>query len=95
MGNAQLWADFQLLTNGQAVYLPGFVCPRQDFRLMQGLTEDLTREMEGVAGQGMVNWSQHYKHENPDFSPTFREIVQRLSVSTQLLPSGLPEAKSL
>jgi len=82
MGNAQLWADFQLLTNGQAVYLPGFVCGRGDFDLMQALTRDLTAEMTaGTRGQGMVNWSQHFKHENPDFSPTFRGIVQRLAVS--------------
>lgn len=29
--------------------------------------------------KGMINWSQHFKHENPDFSITFKSIVQRLS----------------
>lgn len=28
---------------------------------------------------GMIDWSRHLKHENPDFSPTFNSIVKRLS----------------
>ena len=27
----------------------------------------------------MVQWSRHSKHENPEFSETFREIVRRMS----------------
>eukprot|EP01121_Diplochlamys_sp_Union-15-3_P016980 TRINITY_DN5891_c0_g1_i1.p1 TRINITY_DN5891_c0_g1~~TRINITY_DN5891_c0_g1_i1.p1 ORF type:complete len:262 (+),score=34.30 TRINITY_DN5891_c0_g1_i1:145-930(+) len=27
----------------------------------------------------MVNWSKHFKHENPDFSQTFKEVIRRLS----------------
>lgn len=26
----------------------------------------------------MIDWSRHLKHENPDFSPTFNGIVNRL-----------------
>ena len=28
--------------------------------------------------EGMVNWSKHLKHENPDFSPTFQKIIAQL-----------------
>jgi len=27
----------------------------------------------------MINWSKHFKHENPDFSPTFNEIIEKMS----------------
>jgi hypothetical protein len=32
-----------------------------------------------VEGGGMVNWSKHLKHENPEFSPTFKRIVDEMS----------------
>ena len=28
---------------------------------------------------GLVKWSKHLKHEDPDFSSTFQEVCQRLS----------------
>jgi len=27
----------------------------------------------------MVNWSKHLKHENPDFSPTFNQIITKMA----------------
>lgn len=27
----------------------------------------------------MINWSQHFKHENPDFSATFQAIVTKMA----------------
>ena len=29
--------------------------------------------------KGMVNWSKHLKHEDPDFSPTFQRIIATLA----------------
>lgn len=28
---------------------------------------------------GLINWSQHFKHENPQFSETFRDIIGKIS----------------
>ena len=36
--------------------------------------------MIDVSGDGMINWSQHLKHENPDFSKTFNTIVDALGI---------------
>lgn len=45
---------------GQAIYLPNFFCDKDDFTYLQSLTKDLQNNAEG-----MINWSQHLKHENP------------------------------
>lgn len=53
--------------------------------------EDLYQHSEGLVPNfttsshllthsiGMVNWSKHFKHENPTFSPTFRRIVEEMA----------------
>jgi len=78
-------SDGQLLTDiipaleGGCVYLPGFLCAPKDYSVLKALTSDLQNcpaTTEG--GGGMVNWSQHLKFENPDFSPTFRQLLARL-----------------
>lgn len=72
------------------MYLPHFFCAKDDYALLKSLTSDLEKH----SGSGMINWcaisfepyvtdgalerSQHLKHENPTFSPTFQSIVKRL-----------------
>eukprot|EP00026_Physarum_polycephalum_P011606 Phypoly_transcript_11841.p1 GENE.Phypoly_transcript_11841~~Phypoly_transcript_11841.p1 ORF type:complete len:310 (+),score=70.31 Phypoly_transcript_11841:85-1014(+) len=73
--DGKLWSAYQLLVKGQAIYLPNFFCEKDDFKYLQALSQDLQKN----AGEGMINWSQHLKHENPDFSPTFQEIVQKMA----------------
>ena len=74
MADPHLQRDYELLTDGQAIYLTEFLSAKNDFTLMLGLVNDL----EANAGEGMINWSQHLKHENPDFSATFNAIVEGL-----------------
>jgi len=73
--DGHLWNAYQLLIKGHAIYLPHFLCGKEDFTLMKNLSNDL----QSNAGEAMTNWSQHLKHENPDFSPTFQEIVKRMA----------------
>ena len=55
------------------IYLPNYFCETNDTTLFNKLkTEILTQD-------GLINWSKHYKHENPDGSPTFNEIIRRLA----------------
>jgi len=75
MTNGVLWGDYQLLLDGNAIYLPHFFCTLQDFAIMQALVQDLKQN----EGEVMINWSKHFKHENPEFSPTFKEVVNQLS----------------
>jgi hypothetical protein len=48
-----------LVTVGMAIMVEA-----KDFALLQALSRDLEKN----AGEGMINWSKHLKHENPAFS---------------------------
>merc|ERR1712091_259680 len=73
-GDARLAADMEAVLGGGAVYLKEFLCSVGDAGLMLALLRDLQAQ-----GRGMVDWSQHLKFENPDFSATFLGIIERLS----------------
>ena len=74
-GDAQLQADMETVLQGGAVYLKQFLCAEGNAGLMLALLRDLQAQ-----GRGMVDWSQHLKFENPDFSPTFQGVVERLAL---------------
>lgn len=73
--DSQLMGDYQAILHGGCIYLPNFHCESKDFALLQALAHDLKHN----AGEGMINWSKHLKHENPDFSPTFKEIIKKMA----------------
>merc|ERR1712054_171200 len=72
--DGKLWTDYELLQKGHAIYLPNFFCKTRDFVILKALTNDLE-----LHTAGMVNWSKHFKHENPVFSQTFQQIVSIMS----------------
>jgi hypothetical protein len=73
-----LMSDFESVLSGECIYLPEFHCAANDFALLAGLARDM--EAHGAeGGEGMINWSKHLKHENPEFSRTFKKIVHELS----------------
>ena len=72
-----LMSDFESVLSGECIYLPEFHCAANDFALLAGLARDM--EAHGAeGGEGMINWSKHLKHENPEFSGTFKKIVHEL-----------------
>ncbi|ELR23921.1 uncharacterized protein ACA1_074880 [Acanthamoeba castellanii str. Neff] len=73
--DSQLMGDFQSILQGGCIYLPNFFCGAKDFALLQSLSRDLEKD----AGEGMINWSKHLKHENPAFSPTFNDIIKKMA----------------
>ena len=77
--DGQLQSDFESILKGEAIYLPNFHCSKKDFALLAGLAIDMENHEAAVDGGGMINWSKHLKHENPDFSPTFKRIVEEMS----------------
>eukprot|EP00729_Bicosta_minor_P013036 gene13036-32258_t len=93
LANPGLQNDYQLLVDGHAVYLQEFFGPKADFSLLTSLAH----ELEQHAGDGMINWSRHFKHENPDFSDTFKYIVKQISeyfsmdVVNQQFQHGVPK----
>jgi len=74
--NGPLWQDYQLLITGHAIYLPHALASLADFSLLRRLCEDLEKFS---SASPMIQWSKHLKHEDPTFSSTFREIVDRMA----------------
>ena len=79
MADGQLAADFESVLKGEAIYLPEFHCGKNDFALLAGLAKDMETHELASKGGGMVNWSKHLKHENPEFSQTLARIVDAMS----------------
>ena len=73
--DATLAADFQSLLLGECIYLKEFSCRADDYDQLTRLTHDIEAHTEG----GMVNWSKHLKHDNPEGFETFNAIADRLS----------------
>ena len=88
MLDANLAEDFSTVLEGQCIYLPHFLCALDDRSIFDGLKADLEKNTE----EGMINWSRHLRHENPDFSPTFQDVLAqvRVRVPIDLLFGGSP-----
>ena len=70
--------DFKVLTTG-ALYLRSFCCDESDMSVLQGLSRDLEASA-AAGGKGFIEWSQHFKLENPEkASATFRAVVERMA----------------
>lgn len=70
--NSVLNEDLEYLFAEGAIYIPNWLCPKNDNQLFERLMQELDHTQ-------VIQWSRHFKYENPDFSPTFKEIIQRLS----------------
>jgi hypothetical protein len=72
--NPDIYTDFQNILNGECIYLPNFFCDKNNYDTLLKLVDELKNN-----NSGMISWSKHMKYENPDFSPTFNEIIQKIS----------------
>lgn len=70
--NSVLTQDLEYLFAEGAIYIPNWLCSKEDNQLF----ETLMRELDQTQ---VIQWSRHFKYENPEFSPTFKEIIQKLS----------------
>jgi hypothetical protein len=68
----KLQSDLDYILSGGAIYLPNWFCPASDQTLLKKLLSDLESAQ-------LQNWSKHLKVENPQFSPTFLELIQRMA----------------
>lgn len=72
--NIGLNEDFMKILNKNTFYLPNFLCETIDLTLFNALKRDVDSQMEGI-----IIWNKHFKHEDPTFSETFKQIVRRMS----------------
>ena len=77
--DGQLLSDFESVLRGEAIYLPNFHCAKRDYALLAGLAKDMEEHESASEGGGMINWSKHLKHENPEFSETFKRVTQAMA----------------
>lgn len=56
------------------VYLPNFICKKEDLKLFNDIKAELGLVME----TNLVQWSKHYKFENPEFSDTFGKLIKKI-----------------
>lgn len=70
--NGSLNTDYDKILKGGCTYLPNFFCNTTDLTIFESLKKEINLN-------GMVNWSKHFKHENPNFSNTFNEIVKKMA----------------
>ena len=67
--------EYDKIIKQGCIYLPNFFCHTNDLTLFNTLSKELMDNTKF----NIVKWSQHYKHESPDFSPTFNYIVKTMA----------------
>jgi hypothetical protein len=70
-GNTKLINDYKKLLDDGCVYIPNYYCSKNDLTIFNHLKDE-------IKTQDPINWSKHMKYENPTFSETFNEIVDKL-----------------
>ncbi|ARF10970.1 2OG-FeII oxygenase superfamily protein [Hokovirus HKV1] len=61
----------EILKNG-CIYLPNFICETNNYDYFDKIKKELEPETN------VIQWSKHYKFENPEFSKTFNEIIEKI-----------------
>lgn len=72
MVNTQLNEDYEKILKGGCIYLPNYFCKTNDILIFDKLKKEINLN-------GMINWSKHFKHDDPTFSQIFNEIVKRMA----------------
>jgi len=70
--NSSLIDDVNKLIQDKCVYIPNFLCKTTDLSYFDKLKSELKQN-------DVVNWSKHQKIENPTFSQTFKDIIEKIS----------------
>ena len=78
--DANLLDSVAEIVSGNAVYIERFHCEEDDYETLERLANDLDKcSSAEEEEEGIINWSKHLKQENPEFSETFRTIVERMA----------------
>lgn len=65
--------DYEKILKGGCIYLPNFFSSNTDFDIFDRLKKEISEE-----GNVVVNWSKHFKYENPEWSKTFNYVVDKM-----------------
>lgn len=67
--------DMASALQGECIYHPHMLAGPKDHTLLDKLLE----ELQSHAAAQLIPWSEHLKHEDPTWSPTFLKIVEELA----------------
>ena len=73
--NAELLNDYNLIINGECIYIENFLCLTNDHKILNNLTKEIYDSQRSL----QIKWSNHYKIINPYYSKTFCEIIDKVS----------------
>lgn len=73
--DGKLTNDYQLILKNGCNYLPNYFCKTNDLTIFN----QLKKELDENKNNGMINWSKHFRHEDPSFSKTFNIIVEQMA----------------
>ena len=70
--NTNILDDYNEIIKNGCIYIPNFFGETNDMTIFNKLKSEID------LGK-MVDWSKHQKYENPEFSITFREIIDKMA----------------
>lgn len=75
--NGSLNNDINNALKNGCIYLPNYFCKTNDLTLYENIKNEIMAQDSEM--KNLVKWSKHFKYENPEFSPTFNNIVQQMA----------------
>lgn len=72
--NDEINKDYKKILDNGCIYLPNYFEKTNDRKIFNELKKELDNN-----GCKMVQWSKHFKFENPDFLPTFNTIIDKMA----------------
>ena len=77
---SNLYSDIRNTLYAGCMYIPNLIAEKNDLKLFNQILEEININFKSDDNSTLVNWSKHYKIENPDsLSPTFQKIVNELA----------------
>jgi alkylated DNA repair dioxygenase AlkB len=70
--DSNLRSDLEYLFDEGAIYIPQWLCSKTEQKYFDSIMKELDHAQ-------VIQWSRHFKYENPQFSNTFNEIISKLS----------------
>lgn len=77
--NESLITSYKKTLNNSCLYLPHFIAKLNDTSLFDKLKEEMKQNKSTI-----VNWSAHYKLENPTGLTTFEDIISKVAKALQV-----------
>jgi hypothetical protein len=76
---SNLHNDIRNVLYAGCMYIPNLIAEKNDLKLFNQILDEINIDFESDDKSKLVNWSKHYKIENPENSLTFQKIVDEIA----------------